>query len=52
MLKLLNDSFVFFYFVTAKSLDYDKLYKGLEVLADLDKHANSRVIIPLTGSPL
>ncbi|AQK90651.1 hypothetical protein ZEAMMB73_Zm00001d008771 [Zea mays] len=36
----------------AKSLDYDKLYKGLEVLADLDKHANSTVIIPLTGSPL
>ncbi|AQK65134.1 hypothetical protein ZEAMMB73_Zm00001d014052 [Zea mays] len=36
----------------SKSLDYDKLYKGLEVLADLDKHANSRVIIPLTGSPL
>uniref|UniRef100_A0A804PZT5 GDSL esterase/lipase n=1 Tax=Zea mays TaxID=4577 RepID=A0A804PZT5_MAIZE len=36
----------------SKSLDYDKLYKGLEVLADLDKHANSTVIIPLTGSPL
>jgi hypothetical protein len=43
---------VFFCFVTAKSLDYDKLYKGLEVLVDFDKHANSRVIIPLPGFPL
>jgi hypothetical protein len=41
-----------FCFVKAKSLDYDKLYKGLEVLADFDKLANSRVIIPLPCSPL
>jgi hypothetical protein len=38
-----------FCFVTSKSLDYDKLYKSLEVLANFDKHANSRVIIPLAG---
>ena len=31
-------------FITAKSLDYDKLYKGLEVLADFEKLANSRVV--------
>ncbi|XP_066350794.1 bifunctional TH2 protein, mitochondrial-like [Miscanthus floridulus] len=28
----------------SKSLDYDKLYKGLEVLADFEKLANSRVV--------
>lgn len=27
-----------------KSLDYDKLYKGLEVLAEFEKIANSRVV--------
>lgn len=36
--------YVVFCFVTAKSLDYDQLYKGLEVLAEFEKLANSRVV--------
>ena len=40
MLELLNDSLCFFYFVTAKSPDYDKLYKGLEVLARSEEHTS------------
>jgi hypothetical protein len=44
----LNDLMIvcvfFLLLITAKSLDYDKLYKGLEVLADFEKLANSRVV--------
>ena len=34
----------FFCFITAKSLEYNKLYEGMEVLADFEKLANSRVV--------
>jgi hypothetical protein len=30
--------------IPAKSLDYDQLYKGLEVLSEFEREANSRVI--------
>ena len=30
--------------IPAKSLDYDHLYKGLEVLSEFERQANSRVI--------
>ena len=36
--------YVIFCFITVKSLDYDQLYKGLEVLAEFEKLANSRVV--------
>jgi thiamine phosphate phosphatase / amino-HMP aminohydrolase len=44
MLERFNYCFCAFCFITAKSLDYDKLYKGLEVLAEFEKAANSRVV--------
>ncbi|KAG8087592.1 hypothetical protein GUJ93_ZPchr0010g9136 [Zizania palustris] len=35
---------VFFCLIPARSLDYDQLYKGLEVLSEFEKLANSRVV--------